>query len=715
MTGAGLPLVSLSGPVDPVKSSPFYQLGLLLVAIVMILLPLIYIGLIVTFGYLVYLHATRNISMLTGAGSSSGAKGRLIGYLGPIVCGAVVLLFMVKPLFAPRAPEPPKLRVSREQAPLLHKLIEVLCAAIGAPIPAEVVVDCQVNASASFRRGVLSMFGNDLTLTVGLPLVSGLSLRQFAGVLAHEFGHFAQGTAMRLTYLIRSINFWFARVVYERDAWDQNLEAWSRGVGWNGAAIVLMTTRGTVWLTRRVLWCLMWVGHIVSSFMLRQMEFDADLCEIRVAGSRACIETFKRLPLLALASQGAFADLERSWSERRLCDDLPALIMANVPQVPAEVRQEVERQTRSAKTGWFDSHPADSDRIAVAQRMAAPGLIGSDAPATALFENYGQICRAVSTAFYSNTLGEAVNEMRLVPTETISKTQADDLDAKHSLDRLLPECLPLHWWIFPVSAPVNWKDGDAMLQGLLDARSEMQRAIEKAKPAVDLIAKAHQRNLNVVQVRALRAAGFKKIQLADFGMKRGDEAELTAMYESAASDRLRAQDAITNLEAVVGTRIAAAIGLAEEGHVLGDGGVGVERARSLLESLVALRDAYPALQELETAHQALCLLLQNLNDNPELKPLIDLIVQKASRVVTAMQSLRERLSGVPYPFEHAESGISIARYAVPKLPAANDLSEVYSTAGQALENTLTLYVRVMAGLARIVEQTESAMGLPSAI
>ena len=28
---------------------------------------------------------------------------------------------------------------------------------------------------------------------------------------------------MRLTYLIRSINGWFARVVYERDEWDETL------------------------------------------------------------------------------------------------------------------------------------------------------------------------------------------------------------------------------------------------------------------------------------------------------------------------------------------------------------------------------------------------------------------------------------------------------------------------------------------------------------
>lgn len=71
-----------------------------------------------------------------------------------------------------------------------------------------------------------------------MPLVSGLTLRQLAGVLAHEFGHFAQGTGMRVTYVIRWVNHWFARVVYERDAWDVRLQRWSEDTDWRLAIIL---------------------------------------------------------------------------------------------------------------------------------------------------------------------------------------------------------------------------------------------------------------------------------------------------------------------------------------------------------------------------------------------------------------------------------------------------------------------------------------------
>src|SRR5262249_47260105 len=129
-------------------------------------------------------------------------------------------------------------------------------------------VDCEVNASASPEHGILSLLRRRLVLTVGLPLAASLDVNQFAGVLAHEFGHFSQSAGMGLTYLVRSINAWFARVVYERDQWDAKLETWSHQKQLT-LLVFCNLARAGVWLTRRVLWALMTCGHAVSCTMLR--------------------------------------------------------------------------------------------------------------------------------------------------------------------------------------------------------------------------------------------------------------------------------------------------------------------------------------------------------------------------------------------------------------------------------------------------------------
>ena len=200
----------------------------------MVLLPAIYSGLILLAGWGVWSHATSNVLILQGA---SGSWFRLLLYLGPIVVGLIVILFLVKPLLAGRPPAPPAMALDAEQEQRLLAFIGRICLWVGAPRPRRVEVNCAVNAAASFRRGVPSLFGPDLTLTIGLPLVAGLNTRQFAGVLAHELGHFSQVAGMRLTYVIRQVNGWFFRVVCERDRWDLALDVAAGTAGlWGMAA-----------------------------------------------------------------------------------------------------------------------------------------------------------------------------------------------------------------------------------------------------------------------------------------------------------------------------------------------------------------------------------------------------------------------------------------------------------------------------------------------
>src|SRR5205807_3169614 len=238
---------AIHGQIEPVRTSPMYVAGMTLVAFVMVLLPLVYLSLIVLVAGLLWHHATHSITLFQHA-RGRNLKGAFALYAGPLVIGGIVLLFMVKPLFAPRRRETTPLAVDPEKEPLLIEFVQKLCAAVHAPAPREIRLDSEVNASAALRRGFWSLFGNDLTLTIGLPLVAGMSLRQFGGVLAHEFGHFSQGAGMRLTYIIRSISFWFVRVVYERDSWDEWLNQQARdSEGWLNLLVQL--TRGCVWIT----------------------------------------------------------------------------------------------------------------------------------------------------------------------------------------------------------------------------------------------------------------------------------------------------------------------------------------------------------------------------------------------------------------------------------------------------------------------------------
>jgi Zn-dependent protease with chaperone function len=372
----GVPILeAFKEDLPRVPVSTLYRLALCLVALAMLLLPLIYMALIAGVCSFLYWHVTQSAALWQTVGG-----GRVAGwlFLVPVGVGSLLVLFMIKPLFVRRASyfRPSKIDLADE--PLLFAFVEKLCTRVGAPMPAEIHLDIQVNASAGFRRGFLSIFGNDLVLTVGLPLVAGLNLHQFAGVLAHEFGHFAQATGMRMSYIIRSINLWFERVVYEEDEWDERIRRWSREWDFR-IGFVLLIARFFICITRRILWLLMLLGHAISGFMLRQMEYDADRHETLLVGAEVFESTARRFVELSLAHQWASQDLEMAWEEGRLVDDLPALILANERHIPEDVREKVlKTHLQNLETGLFDTHPSHAHRIANARKVESPPLFQLD-------------------------------------------------------------------------------------------------------------------------------------------------------------------------------------------------------------------------------------------------------------------------------------------------------------------------------------------------
>ena len=416
---------AFDGTVPRTPVSFFYQVGLFFVAIVMVLLPLIYIAMILAAGWGVYAYATHfSFFLKPGHIGGRGYILQLMLYFGPLFVGAVLLFFMVKPLFARSAPRAEPLALNPAVERTLFAFIAKICNVVGAPMPNRIDLDCQLNASAGFRRGAWSMFGNDLVLTIGLPLVAGLNTRQLAGVIAHEFGHFTQGFGMRLSYVIRSVNGWFARVVYERDVWDLALVEMSESQEWQ-IQVIVGCARLAVWFSRLLLMSLMFAGHAVSCFLLRQMEYDADSYEIKLAGSEDFETTAVRLNLLNEALARTYKTIRTTWNlNHELPDNFPAYLLRHEAELPPVVRKKIQDTLGLAKTSLLSTHPCDADRIRAARKGNEPGIFHLDLPATTLFSNFEIVSRQVSQVHYVEDLGIELGLARFMPAEKIGGAKA---------------------------------------------------------------------------------------------------------------------------------------------------------------------------------------------------------------------------------------------------------------------------------------------------
>ncbi|HEY4261181.1 MAG TPA: M48 family metallopeptidase, partial [Schlesneria sp.] len=445
-------LRSLDGQIEPIKVTLGYRLAICVVAALMVLLPIVYLALIGLVCYGAYWHLVNNTGMLQVKVRGKGAIGVLFAYLAPAIVGFVLVAFMLKPLFARRRDSGNKPKtVDRRDEPLLFEFIDRLCDAVGSPRPKSILLDDNVNAAAALTSGAWNPFRHDLMLVIGLPLVAGMTLKQFAGILAHEFGHFSQGAGMRLGGIINSVNRWFAFVVYQRDEWDATLERWSKELDLRAGWIVYLTRAG-VWLTRKILQGLMNVGHAMSCRLSREMEFDADRHEARLSGSSTFATTCHRLPVLMGARRWAISDLSESYREGRLVDDFFGLITYRAEQIPEAGKQELLDEQMKRKTGWYDTHPCDADRIASAEREQAAGLLQIDAPASVLFRDFTATCRAETLKFYRWQLDEDVPAKSLVSLDVLMARQQAEAEEHKSRERVLSGIYHYYWTLpFPES------------------------------------------------------------------------------------------------------------------------------------------------------------------------------------------------------------------------------------------------------------------------
>ena len=404
-------LQAFDGEIEPIQTTWIYRFGIVCVTVGMVLLPLTYVALVIGVicglcAYAVYgIVIVKNVHNIWGI---------LLGYAGPLIAGAVLVFFMLKPLFAGRGARSRTHELQHREAPLLFALVARIAQAIGAPQPGRIELDCQVNASASFGSVLGGFLGSDLVLTIGFPLLTELTIQQFAGVIAHELGHFSQGAGMRWTYMIRSINNWFHRVVFERDQWDEALVRNSEESD-SRLALILLVARLFVFLTRCLLGLLMLIGHALSCVLLRQMEYGADRFEARLAGSDTFAETSRRISLASVAQQFAFVQLLQFSMKDRVPDDFPALISESVQRLPAEQRRNLLQELSESKTGLLDTHPCFADRLASARKENAPGVFHLDGAAGRLVEDLPKLSQALTRSFYRDLFGKHLGMMAVMP------------------------------------------------------------------------------------------------------------------------------------------------------------------------------------------------------------------------------------------------------------------------------------------------------------
>jgi predicted Zn finger-like uncharacterized protein len=701
-------LVAIRQQIEPVPTTVGYQAALVGVTSIMMILPLIYLGLVLLVAAGAVAYAYYGLGMLSApTRGSRGGIGKVLLYIGPLVASVIVVVFMFKPFFA-RSKESTKVRsLDRQSEPLLFAFVERLCNAVHAPVPKRIDIDSQVNASASFRRGLISLFHpNDLVLTIGMPLVCGLTIRELGGVLAHEFGHFSQSLGLRLTYIVRSINHWFARVVYQRDVLDEWLASTASSLDIR-IGIVLYFAMFMVWLTRGILWIFMMIANGLSCFLMRQMEFDADLHEIRFAGSAAFESTSKKLRCLGVAFSQSLVETQGFLVDGKLVDNLPRLVQMNRDSQDAATRSEIEKSASEEKSNWFDTHPIDSDRIAAARKLKEPGVFQLEAPAQCLFAFFPAHCKLVSKDFFEEVFGDELKEKKLVEVEQLTTFKNAEVEAKKACARFFGPYFLVPRMITFASPSNRGLQSDSIALQIQKTRHSMIDGLSSYMSDSKAFDEADTNWQMCQQVSALESMGVS-LKQADWPKVQVQSSQAIQQSSNQYVQWLaELHDRLSPFELLFAQRVDASI------QMLHATGKHTRQATLVLQCLSSLSDAYGVVARLRNDFASISTIFPLFENRSPDATQAGKLMESCQRIANLTQSLRQSFDAVPYPFEHAKGDISMAIYLMPKVPKADEYGEVLVAASTFLSHFHHAYFRSIGYLATMVQEVELQLGMPA--
>ncbi len=688
------------------KISFLYRTSLVAVSFAMVLLPLLYLALVAAFACGVCWYAIHFSGLLEWPeiGGPRVMMFRLFLYAGPIFAGIVLTFFLVKPIFAPKQEPEEPFSLNHSDAPKLFVMIGWLCRTLGAPIPSRIDVSLDVNAAAGFRTGWRSLLGNDIVLVIGLPLVAGMSVSELAAVIAHEYGHFSQGAAMRASYVIRRINAWFFRVVYVRDRWDWMLYAMSEaGDESMWVRLIMYLARLGVWFSRSILWVLMMAGHALSCVLERQMEFDADQYAMKVSGTATFIGVTRRLQQLSLGATMAEEQMVAKWkSEKKLHDHIPDLIASRAREAPAELQDRYFSQATKRKTRLFDTHPSDAERIRRATEAGEPGVFHATAPAGSLFADFSGFCRRMTALHYEQLMGSEFSPGMLVSTEETAKKAVHDYapDEEAVKRFFLGVTTSLRPIILTENMMVSLRGRDVLREDIDIQRRRMVELQPGAEASYRSFKSADERLSRVIQASHLLQAGVI-FDPGDFGvgdreiedaLREAREARDVAgagirEFEDAGRDQL-----IDALQLLRIPQVAATIPGAAQLR---------EEATQMVWTLSRLGEVFEPLLELRRDCAALDLLLRVRQEHQPADNLAPALEDLCAEMQERINLIQEKTASMRYPFQHTTEQIFVNQYAKNTEHHPDPFELVLREGRSHTEKLIALYYRVLSNLIRI--------------
>ena len=334
--------------------------------------------------------------------------------IGLMSVGVLILFFLIKFMFTRNKTDRSNLiEITATDEPELFAFIEDIVKQVNTNFPKKVYISSEVNASVFYDSGFWSMFlPVKKNLHIGLGLMNAVTVDEFKGILAHEFGHFSQ-RSMKVGSYVYNVNYVLHNMLYDNDGYNKLIGRWASVSGYFSIFVLagIKMVGGIQWVLGRV------YNNVNINYLglSREMEFHADEVAAHVAGPQALATSLVRLDLANSSLQQVL-----NFYHNKIADNLKPLdifpqqhlvmtlaaadfdmpIENNLPQVTLATKNRFNKSKLVFEDQWA-SHPSEADRIKRLEGLNITIPVSNVQPALSLFKDKDAVQAKITAHLFS--------------------------------------------------------------------------------------------------------------------------------------------------------------------------------------------------------------------------------------------------------------------------------------------------------------------------
>jgi hypothetical protein len=380
---------------------------------------------------------------------------------------------------------------------------------------------------------------------------------------------------------------------------------------------------------------------------------------------------------------------------------------------PPKAHEEIKKLTNETKTGWLDTHPSHSERVAIADRENDPGIFHYEGPAQDLFLDFRALGLRLTRDFYQERLTKVEWQSRVTPVEKLLAMQKQEAESFKALRRFFQgpfsglRALP--WLEMELKLP---HQPQHLQQQLRESRAAQLEGLETYREQLKDFNKFDDGRFELEQILAIYNAESKPVK-GEFPRLPANRNEAQLWYQQlmeqlgVCSTKLDQYEEFAMTRLNCGLRILLHPGLAER---IPEHAAKVQRAKLFYSLITSLHAVWPTLYDLRQRQLAVTSLISRLQGENTARGVANAFTQNLDALKLQLEGFVRSLGQLSYPFAHEDEKLTVIQYCFEGTPDLTNPHHMLTASMSIFDNLPVVAMRTLSQLCGLAEEVETALG-----